>query len=194
MTYVPGKIYPYIKPRGIVSGPDTAPTWHALVVPPQKERATREYFRAQTMFAFYPSQAETRTIRGRRVEKERPIITQHVYVQFRQAPQWDVMKENRRLITGVYSIGADPVVIPSDIIRHLQGLTVEAERLKQARAELLRVRAGDRAKIKEGPLSGFTVDVERVSNGMAWFDFITGGKGRAMVSDLVRDLPIADNP
>lgn len=186
-----GQTLPPAEPRrGIVWGPEIAPIWHALIVPPQKEMAVREYLRARDIYAFFPSQTITRHQNGRKIERECPIVTQHVYAQFRQAPQWDVMKRTHRLITNVYGINGKPMEIHRDIIRHLQGLTVEAERLREARAEMLRVRAGDKATITEGPLSGFIVNVEDVKDGEVWFSFITGGKGRASVKTLERTLPM----
>ena len=172
--------------RGITWGPEIPPTWYALIVPPQKELATREFLRAHGIYAFFPSQTVTRHVAGKRYDREKPIVTQHVYAQFRQAPQWDVMKERRRLITGVFSINGRPIEIHRDIIRHLQGLTVEAEKLRAARAEMLRVRAGDQAVFVEGPLKGFVVNIEDVRGGEAWFNFILGGTSRASVSSLER--------
>lgn len=187
-----GQSLPPAEPkRGIVWGPEIAPVWHALIVPPQKENAVREYLRARDIYAFYPSEKGVRHIRGKRIEWEKPIVTQHVYAQFRQAPQWDVMKRTHRLITNVYGVGGTPMPIHRDIIRHLQGLTVEAERLREARAEMLRVRAGDKAVFIEGPLKGFVVNIEDVRGGEAWFNFILGGNSRASVKSLerVQNLP-----
>lgn len=65
MTYHIGQIVPYIAPRRIVSGPDIPPVWHCLIVPPQKERAAREFLRKRDIFAFFPSEEITRTISGR---------------------------------------------------------------------------------------------------------------------------------
>ncbi|MDX8348557.1 hypothetical protein SLH49_11215 [Cognatiyoonia sp. IB215446] len=78
--------------------------------------------------------------------------------------------------------------IPRNVIRHLQGLTVDAKALHEARAEICRIKPGQRAKIAAGPLEGFAVDVTEVKNGIAWFDFVTGGKGKADVASLVADL------
>jgi transcription antitermination factor NusG len=182
-----GQIHPPAEPRrGIVHGPEIAPVWHALIVPPQKELAVREYLRARDIYAFFPSESRTRHIQGRKITTERPIVTQHVYAQFRQAPQWDVMKRTHRLITGVFGIGNRPIAIPRDIIRHLQGLTVEAEKLREARAEMLRVRAGDQATITEGPLTGFVVNVEDVRGGEVIWETLTGIKGRGHVKTLER--------
>lgn len=185
MTYTIGQLHPPAIVRGIVTGPDTEPVWHCLIVAPQKERATREYFRARDIYAFYPSETRTRVIRGRRTETERPIITGHLYVKFRNAVNWDVMKA-RRLITGIYCRGNIPVEIPAPIIRHLQGLTVEAQRLEEARLEMLRVREGDRATIVSGPLAGLVVDVGQITGNEAWLTIPRWGKVKADIKGLER--------
>jgi transcription antitermination factor NusG len=189
-----GDTLPPAQVRGIVSGPDTPPVWHVLIVPAQRERAVREYLRARDIFAFFPSEKHIRHHRGRKIETERPVVTQHVYAQFRQQPQWDVMKRVHRLITGVMCRDGIPVEVKPDIIRHLQGLTVEAERLKQARAEMLRVRPGDKARIIAGPLEGFMVEVQDVRNGEAIINLMMGGRTKASVSSLERDMPLDNSP
>lgn len=189
--YYIGQVIPAEPQRGIVHGPEIAPIWHALIVPPQKELAVREYLRAQGVFSFFPSENRVRVHKGRRIEREHPLVTRHVYAQFRQAPQWDVMKLRRRLIHGVFCVREEPVIIPAAIIKRLQGLTVEAEKLVMAKEELRRQRAaamlvkpGDRAEVVSGPLGGFMVDVLEVKGGEAWFQFLTGGKGRASADSL----------
>lgn len=176
--------------RGIVSGPEMPPVWHVLLVPPQRERAVRDHLRARDIFAFYPSEKSTRHINGRRVEQERPIVSQHVYAQFRHAPQWDVMKRVQRLISGVMCLAGQPVVVHPSVIRHLQGLTVEAQQLAAARAEMIRIRPGDRASITSGPLAGFMVDVVDVANGEAIIDLMMGGRVKADIGILSRHPPL----
>jgi transcription antitermination factor NusG len=193
-TYHIGQRIPPAILRDIVAGPEIAPVWYALTVGAQKERAVREYLRARDIYAFYPSEERVRTTKGKRYTSERPIVSGCVYAQFRQQPQWHVMKARDekvpgRLITGVYCRSGQPVAIHRDIIRQLQGLTVEAEALRQARAEMLRVRPGDTATITKGPLTGFAVEVTEVAKGIAWFNFLTGAKASAAVDSLERDLP-----
>jgi hypothetical protein len=186
MTYQIGQCVPLDYARTI-TGTACDPVWHCLVIRSGTERSSRERFRALGVHSFYPSQGIVRHLRGRKIETERPIVTGQLYAKFRAAPQWDVMKEQRRMILGVYAIQGRPIIIPPDIIRHLQGLTVEAERLAEARADMLRVRAGDRATINAGPLKGFMVEVDSITGGDAWFRFLTGGKGNAALQNLDRD-------
>lgn len=174
--------------RGITSGPDLpAPIWHCLTVKSQGERACREFLRKRDIFAFYPSERHIRHQRGKRIETERPIVTGHVYAQFRAQPQWDVLKRVHRIITGVYCIGGLPVPIHRDVIRHLQGLTVEAERLREAMAEMRRIKPGDHVRIAAGPLAGFAVDVREVFGQEAWVEGLAFGKVRVSLTTLEKD-------
>ncbi len=183
-SYFIGQTIQHTPVRDILGRQETAPTWHCLIVPPQREAAARAYFMARDIFAFYPSHNVTRHLRGKKLVTERPLITTHLYVQFRANVNWDVLKA-RRLITGVYCMAGVPVVIPSAAIRHLQGMTVEAERLKEARAEMLRVRPGDKARVLSGPLAGLIVDVCSIAGGDAWIDLL-GGRVKASVKALER--------
>lgn len=189
MHYEIGQTFPAVTRRGIVSGPEMQPVWNVLIVPPQKERAVREYLRARDIYAFYPSETSTRVLRGKKIETERPVVSQHVYAQFRQQPQWDVMKRVHRLISGVMCQGGTPIKVHPDIIRHLQGLTVEAQRINEARAEMLRVRPGDKATIISGPLAGFMVDVVDIKQGEAIISLMMGGRVKAATASLERRLP-----
>jgi transcription antitermination factor NusG len=137
------------------------------------------------VFAFYPSREKRWTVRGLTVRREFPEVSGYVFAQFRQAPQWHILKEERRLITGVMG-GSYPHPIPRDVIRHLQGLTVEAQKLEAARREMLRVREGDKAKITDGPFAGFVVDVREISGQDAVVDLPLTGKVKAALGSLER--------
>ena len=170
--------------RGII-GQAITPVWHVLEVAPQKERAARERLKAVDQFAFFPSEEKVWFVRGKRFEREQPMITRMVYARFTCAPQWDILKE-RRIITGVFSINGIPIVIPPDIIRRVQGLPTDAERLAAAKAELLRIREGDRAELTDGPFAGHVVDVFSVAHGRVWWETITGVKGSSDQAKMKR--------
>jgi transcriptional antiterminator NusG len=180
---VQGKVYTFSAPAEIEIGREGPPTWHCVIVPPQGEAKARAYLMAKGLYAFFPSELRARTIRGRKVEFERPYIPGHLYVQFRKRPQWHVLKA-RRLITGVFCTGNVPITIHRDVIRHLQGLTVEAQRLAEARAEMLRVREGDKATIISGALAGLVVDVGPITGDEAWLSLHFGGRIKASIKSL----------
>jgi transcription antitermination factor NusG len=171
------------------SGPPIDPRWHCLLVQPGKERAVRGHLRAAGVFAFYPSREMRRTIRGVVRRWERPEVTGYVFGRFSQQPRWFVLKERRRLITGVLGSGGAPVEINPDVIRHLQGLTLEAAKLEEARREMFRVRPGDKAMFAGGPLKGFVVEVTDVLADVAMLTGLFGFKSKADLSSLVRIMP-----
>lgn len=165
---------------------DWTPTWLALTVPSQRERATREFLRAQGTYAFYPSREATRISFGKSSKVERPIVTGFVFAKFTEAPDWEYLKRVRRVITGVISRAGMPIEIHPDVIKHLQGMTVEHHKLQEARAEMLRVRPGDKARIIHGPLTGMIVEVSAVSNGEAWLNMVLGGRIKADLASMER--------
>jgi transcription antitermination factor NusG len=185
MTYQIGQTLPPASPVGIMTGPDGPPVWHCILTQPQGEAKARAYFRARDVYAFYPSETRTRHIRGQRLEAERPYIPGMIYVQFRRQPQWHIMKA-RRIIRGIFCTGNRPVSIHPDVIRHLQGMTVEAERLEAARAEMARIREGDMATIIAGPLAGICVEVGQITGGEAWLNLPIGGRIKADIKSLER--------
>lgn len=184
-----GDVFPASPPAQIVTGPEHPPVWHCVMVLPQCEAKARAYFRARDVFAFYPSWGQKRWDRFRRehTEHERPHIPGHLYVQFRQQPQWHILKA-RRIIRGIMTQQGRPVAIHPDVIRHLQGLTVEAERLAAARAEMMRVREGDMAEIIAGPLAGMAVEVGQITGNEAWLNLPFGGRVKASIKSLARKV------
>lgn len=183
MFYI-GQILPYEKPRGITHGPEIKPVWYGLTVPPQKEKAARMMLEANGVHAEYPTREVRHFRRGKAVVRKLPVVSRVVYAQFRQPPQWDVLKE-RKLITGVYG-GSRPYAVPYDVVRAVMGLPTVAEELEAARREMLKVREGDEARICDGPLADFIVNVTSVKHGRVWFETMTGIKGDAPESSLER--------
>ena len=187
MEYRIGQIVPHIRPRGITGAPLGKPVWHALVVPPGKEGAARAMLEVHGVHAQYPTREVKHKRRGKQIVRKLPVITQVVYAQFKHAPQWDVLKR-RRIITGVYGRGDWPIEIPYGVVRAVMGLPTVAEELARQRAEMARVREGDRATILTGPLEGMVVDIEKVEHGRAWFSSLTGVKGETSTDRLERNI------
>jgi len=185
MHYRIGQTHPVEGRRGITNETPITPTWYCLFCPPQKEIATRGHLRAHGVYAFFPSREKRWTVRGRTYRRELPEVTGYVFAQFKYEPQWDVMKETRRLITGVLG-GSFPYPIATEVIRHMQGLTVEAQKLEEARREMLRVREGDKARIVSGPLAGFIVDVRSVNGKEAQVEGPLSGRMTASIATLER--------
>lgn len=142
--------------------------------------------KAKGVYAFYPSREKRYKAQGRTIRRELPEISGYVFAQFRFEPRWHVLKERRRQILGVLTRGGVPIVFHRDIMRHLQGLTVEARKLEEAKREMNRIREGDKAQIIDGPLAGFMVDVEELDGVEAVVNQLLGKRGRVNVSSLRR--------
>ena len=141
----------------------------------------------------FPKEERTRFKNGRKIVTEHATVTQLIYARFTSEPQWDVMKD-RRIITGVICHNARPVSIHPDIIRQVQGLPTEAERIAEAKRQmqeaLYRVEPGDKAEILEGPLAGLVVEISAVQGKRIWWMPVGGGiKGEASHGSLRRVEP-----
>lgn len=192
MTYHIGQVVPFDYQRGILGAKLDTPRHHAIITPPNKERATVEMLKAKGMFAFYPKREVSHFVRKRKITRDYPQISRIIYAKFTRAPNWDVMLR-RKWITGVFSIGDRPIAIPSEVIRQLQGLPGRAEALRQAREELQQVVVGDVAQLPDGPLAGHFVQVTSVeSGGRVWWQSLTSSliKGQTSAGKIERkDAP-----
>jgi len=192
-SYTIGQVVPYHKPRGVVSDIPCAPRWNALRVPPGQEAAKTAMLRSAGVFAMFPKEERTRFKNGKKIVTEHATVTQLIYARFTHEPQWDVMKD-RRIIAGVICHNARPVNIHPDIIRQVQGLPTEAERIAEAKRQmqeaLYRVEPGDKAEILEGPLAGLVVEISAVQGKRIWWMPVGGGiKGEASHGSLRRVEP-----
>ena len=179
-----GQVVPATPMRGVTHGARLPKAvWHALCVAPGKEAAASKTLKAAGVYSFYPTEDRVYVVRGEKITRSYPTVTRIIYARFRHAPQWDVMRE-RKIITGVFCRGTDPIALPGDVIRIVQGLPTTAERIAAARAELLAIHPGDQAQIASGPMAGFAVDVMQVVDGRAWWQTVTGIKGSSAVGML----------
>ena len=87
----------------------------------------------------------------------------------------------------MFKIGDVPVVFPYQLIRHLQGMTVEAEKLEAAKRQMaedmrsaMRPIEGQSARFVSGPFAGHVVTVESIAGTVAQFDLM----GKRVAADL----------
>lgn len=189
-----GETFEYRPPRGVQEyDPLARPIWYGLTTPPQKEKAAREYLLAQGLHAFFPDEKIIRTVRGKRRTIKKPMVSGYVFARFTGYPNWDVV---RRLpfFTGVISVGDMPFPFPRGDIRRMMGLTITAQERRRAmreRQEAIRAAKmpveGQKARLIDGPLKGFTVDITRVSGGVAQYILPGGLKGSSDVGALERE-------
>lgn len=189
-----GDTFEYRAPRGLQEyDPLERPVWHGLVTPPQKERAAREYLKANGIHAFYPDEKVRRIVQGKKRTIIKPMVSGFVFARFTGRPNWDVIR-SRPFFVGVISLFGRPYPIPRPDIQRMRGLTITAEerrralreRQEAAQAALMPVE-GERARLVDGPLKGFMVDVTRVSGGMVSYILPNGIPGTASVGTVERE-------
>ncbi len=187
-----GDVFPTDARDGLITG-HTHPTWYALLTPPHKEKAAREYLKAHDVHAFYPDEIRERYLPGgKRRRYEAPIVAGYVFGRFEGHPRWHVLKQ-RPFFRGVVSLGGEPYPMSRPTIRRMQGLTLSAADRKrelrekrEAARRALEPREGERAEITDGPLAGFMVDVRSISGGMAHYIMPNDVKGQAPLAKLER--------
>lgn len=183
----------YRPPRSLQEfDPLARPVWYALKTPPQKEKAGREYLRANGIHAFYPDEVRQQRRQGKVFHVKRPMVSGFVFARFTGVPNWDVIR-SRPFFSGVISYNGTPFPIQRADVLAMMGLRVTAkERQKALRARQAAIQAalapveGERAKIMEGPLSGFLVDVTEISGSVVRFVLPGGTKGSAGQGSLER--------
>lgn len=184
--YKRGQIIPHTYRQDIVGDALAQPVWNAVFVPPSREASTAKALTDKGCFAFYPKRTAIWYVRGRKIERDFPQISGMIYVKFKFTPHWHIMRE-RRMITGVMSVGSNPIAFPAKIIRRVRGLPDRAEALQRAREELAQICKGDTAQLVDGPFSGHFVQVSDIdARGMVfWFNDVL--KGQAQASAMIKE-------
>jgi len=156
---------------------------------PKAHQLGRAFFREANFSVFYPS--KERAVKGKGDRKrdavEVPILPGYLFVQMQREPHWHVIKREK-WFAGVFKIGETVIEFPYVVIRHLQGMTVDAERLARANAELQRQMieaampvAGQQACFVAGPFAGQVVTVESVTGQLAHFEMM----GKRIAADAI---------
>jgi len=183
-----GDPWPFESTRGLTGRPLSSPLWFGLLVAPQTEAKAKGKLERAGVQVQYPTDEVVRHRNGKKHTFIRPYISGIIYAQFDYAPQWDVLKE-RRIISGVFCNGNNPVPVPDAVVRKIVGLPLEEERLEAERIAALTPDDGEKVKLMGGLLDGFQVDVVRTRQGRVWYRGITDIgtiEGEASVDDILR--------
>ncbi len=186
MTYTIGQIFTATPPQPAF-GADCKPVWHCIIPKPtpKAHEEGRAFFRAANMHAFYPSQ-ERLTRAKKPLPREVPLLPGYLFAQCLRQPLWHIIKAER-WCRDVFKVGDAPVVFPYHLIRHLQGMTVEAEKLERAKCQMAEdMRSamcpieGQAARFVSGPFAGHVVTVESIDGTVAMFDLL----GKRVAADM----------
>ena len=191
--YRVGDTFEHVAPRGLQSAQKLdRHVWLGLLTPPQQERLARERLKAEGIHAFYPDEHVRRKIGGKLRTVKKPMVSGYVFARFTHQPNWDVIR-GRAYFSGVVSYLGLPYPFPRNDIRNLMGLRITAEERRQAmreRQEAMEAarapRVGEQARIVDGPLKGFCVDVTKVSGRLVAYVLPNGIPGTASIGTIER--------
>ncbi|WP_428924983.1 transcription termination/antitermination protein NusG [Marinibacterium sp. SX1] len=199
MSYERGQIVPLDYERAPFGAP-MAPCWFILLVPPQKEAGAAAWARrAGALETWFPTEKAWRfrggkaAARRNKVEYRRLIAPGYVFVLTDRVPAWDVIRQRSiGRVSGVVSRDGAACAIATDELANMAQVPQRLERMRRAEDERRRFArqakhpvAGQMARICEGPMSGFMVDVERVHAGIAHW-IIKGIRGNCRVDAMER--------
>ena len=154
------------------------------------EAVVAEAFEAYGVEAFFPVEQRTRTIRGQVVETYKRLYAGYVFARVPGVPRWHVIYSDdfaRGMVSG-YIPGSNglPARISDREMASLRNMGQRARDLEVAVQEALRLRSGDVARYKRGPMADLGDLVLTAVNG-EWAVYETAiGTGKARVSDLVK--------
>ncbi len=172
-----GDTFPLEERREIQAGTihdtfgEVTPAWYIFRSVPQKEANAKAWLEIRGVEAWYPTEAAWRmTPKGKRkkVEYQKRIAPGYLFARFTEYPQWGALFTSQYL-SAVISYQGQPVSIPDAVIAEMEQvpgrLAVQREEYRKARV----INGGDKARITEGAMEGWIVDISEVRNGIASF-------------------------
>jgi hypothetical protein len=156
-----------------------APLWFVLIVPPQGElTATAWLARNGVTEAWHPTEmiyVRNRFKPGKRIPKIKPIATGYLFTRLHRRPVWPwLFEQSRGKITDVMRIGECPVALRDDDLMRMEELPERLQAMRQAAIEAATIRPGDVATITGGLMDGWTITVDAIKGGVAYFSAPTG--------------------
>lgn len=137
-------------------------TWYVLRVAPRKELETVVALKAKDLDAFCPVEmtvpGKNQYTKRRRQGVARPLLTRYAFVAFEGRPDWSLIFS----VPSVQSVvGQDgPIPISAEAMAKVFEMPSLAKSLAPAGQK--RPRPGDTLTVKEGPLAGYVVKVDRI--------------------------------
>jgi hypothetical protein len=168
--------------------------WVVLITPPQGELAATAWLARQGVTeAWHPTETiyiRNRFAKDKRIPRIKPIATGYLFARFARRPIWDFLfAQSNRKIADVMHIGENPVALADADLMQMKQMPDRITALRQAAIDAATIREGDMATITGGPMDGWTVTVDRIGGGMAFFEAPIGRT--AVAVDLLQKRPLA---
>jgi hypothetical protein len=171
----------------IFAEPFDRPAWFVLIVPPQSELVATAWLARHGVEAWHPRETvyvHARFKPHKLIPKIKPICTGYLFARFTRRPVWDFLfAQSHGKIRDVMRIGERPVAIGEAELMVMQEVPERLRALRQAAIDAATIRPGDMATITGGHMDGWTIRVDSIKGGMAYFEAPIG-KGSVVVERL----------
>lgn len=166
------------------------PAWFVLIVPPQGELTATAWLARQGIAeAWHPTEmiyVRNRYKPGKRIPKIKPIATGYLFTRLDRRPIWPwLFEQSRGKVMDVMRIGECPVALRDDDLMRMKELPERLKALRQAAIDAATIHPGDTATITGGHMDGWTIRVDSIKGGVAFFEAPIG-KGSVTVERLVK--------
>lgn len=181
-----GDVMPIEGSASIVGEVMDEPRWFIFRTAPMAELASIVWLERNGVdHAFCPTEVswQHRPGRARKVKYERAIVPGYVFARFLHRPIWHVLRarskrklagvvservvfQDGRLIEVPYAVKHKDILRMKHVPRHIRDL--RAKEVQKARAAA-RVQPGDTVDVIDGALEGWTLPVDRIDAGIAYF-------------------------
>lgn len=144
--------------------------WFGFVTAPQSEAKARAWLRRRGVVAWYPTERIWRVRSARRVKvpRYRVVVPRYVFARFAGEPRWHLVRACPWLHR-VIGFGDRPLPISDATMGRMAEVPRVLREIRRREEEARRVAPGDSARIVDGPLAGWVVDVSEVRAGVARF-------------------------
>lgn len=172
MTYQIGQRLPYAAPAPLWR--DAAPQWYPLTTAPQAELAASAWLlRNGIEDAWYPTREHRTHLkrgRGKVVVRRLPEWPRYLFALMPPPVSWDgLFERSQKKITGVITVNGEAATIPERAMLDMKDVPNCLQAVRQAQLEAQRINPGDRAVILGGEMGDWTVTIDDVDAGFAWF-------------------------
>ncbi len=164
------------------------PAWFVLIVPPQSELVATAWLARQGVHeAWHPTEmiyVRNRFKPGKRIPKIKPIVTGLLFACLERRPIWPwLFEQSQGKISDVLRVGESPVALREADLMAMQQMPERLRALRQAAIDAATIRPGDMATITGGHMDGWTIRVDSIKGGIAFFEAPIGA-GRIEVERL----------
>jgi hypothetical protein len=149
--------------------------WVVLITPPQGELVATAWLARQGITeAWHPTETvyiRSRFAKDKRIPRIKPIATGYLFARLDRRPIWDFLfAQSNRKILDVMRIGENPVAMADADLMQMKQMPERINAMRQAAIDAATIREGDRATIAGGPMDGWSITVDRIGGGMAFFE------------------------